>query len=314
VNPNGDGPWLPLSPDAWTPAEPNSATEPAAPGTRRPRNRRSRNSSTPTLAAIATLAFAAAFTLNPATGTLLSLDLPWTLTAPRTDLPPAGLDEQPTPLGTPAPLTPAAQASTAYRFIETRPNGDPITFSPCRPIRWVLNPAHQPPGAEPLITAALNQASTFSGFQFRYEGTTTETPTSERTAYQPDRYGDRWAPVLIAWSPTSMSVPGDGTNEILGRAGATTMTIREPDGTTTVGSTSGQLVLSAPAISGLLEAGETALVQAVIEHEIGHLLGLDHLNDPTQLMHPNTGNVTTYQLGDRHGLHILGSQPCIPSL
>ena len=41
-------------------------------------------------------------------------------------------------------------------------------------------------------------------------GLTSETPSVQRGNYQPDRYGDRWAPVLLGWPP-SASPPGRST-------------------------------------------------------------------------------------------------------
>jgi hypothetical protein len=37
-----------------------------------------------------------------------------------------------------------------------------------------------------------------TGFKFVFDGMTDEAPNKERKAYQPDRYKDRCAPVLIA--------------------------------------------------------------------------------------------------------------------
>ena len=43
--------------------------------------------------------------------------------------------------------------------------------------------------------------------------------------------------------------------------------------------------------------------------QLGHLVGLDHVDDPTQLMYPTT-EVTDFGRGDRHGLALLGRTPC----
>jgi predicted Zn-dependent protease len=50
-------------------------------------------------------------------------------------------------------------------------------------------------------------------------------------------------------------------------------------------------------------------------HELGHLVGLDHVDDPGQLMYPVTAlAVTDYAAGDLRGLHRLSTGPCAPDL
>ncbi len=55
-------------------------------------------------------------------------------------------------------------------------------------------------------------------------------------------------------------------------------------------------------------------VQAVILHEVGHVLGLAHVNDPNQLMYPRGSHVTDYGPGDLAGLARLGASTCAPWL
>ncbi len=51
------------------------------------------------------------------------------------------------------------------------------------------------------------------------------------------------------------------------------------------------------------------------EHEIGHLLGLAHVKDPTQIMNPvSTGAVPDYAAGDQRGLEQLGRGRCMPDV
>jgi hypothetical protein len=56
------------------------------------------------------------------------------------------------------------------------------------------------------------------------------------------------------------------------------------------------------------------LVRAVIIHELGHVLGLAHVDDPEQLMYAGANDVTSLADGDRAGLALLGTGPCVPEL
>ncbi len=60
-----------------------------------------------------------------------------------------------------------------------------------------------------------------------------------------------------------------------------------------------------------LRMGKAAATTAVL-HELGHLVGLAHVDDKTQIMFPRGGQVVDYQQGDRVGLGTLGKGPCQP--
>ena len=53
---------------------------------------------------------------------------------------------------------------------------------------------------------------------------------------------------------------------------------------------------------------------AVIQHELDHLLGLNHVEDPSQLMYKNAIDTSAYGVGDLPGLAHLGAGDCIPDL
>ena len=80
---------------------------------------------------------------------------------------------------------------------------------------------------------------------------------------------------------------------------------------------SGGLVLDASDLGVMLnEPGGTEAVRAVIQHELGHVMGLDHVSDPRELMYTegSPAQTTNWGPGDRRGLHELGSGACFPSV
>ncbi|MHA7292483.1 matrixin family metalloprotease [Arthrobacter sp. HLT1-21] len=73
--------------------------------------------------------------------------------------------------------------------------------------------------------------------------------------------------------------------------------------------------LDAPHLNEIIQyPGGRDHVRAIIVHELAHVVGLDHVDDPTQLMHEGTNGLTTLSDGDRAGLALLGAGPCVPQL
>ena len=221
--------------------------------------------------------------------------------------PPAGVGEATRPLGRPAPLR---STSASYRFLFTEVGSNqPVTYDPCRPIHYVVRPDHEPAGGLGLVRAAVSQISRASGLQFVYDGTTTEAPSNDRPAYQPDRYGQRWAPVLVAWE-TPQEQPSFAASTV-GLGGSDYWQV---DGERTY--VTGMVQLSSEAIAAILARPATRpLAEGIILHEFGHLVGLDHVADPKQIMFPESQLVTTsLGAGDLNGLAQLGTGPCRPNL
>jgi hypothetical protein len=220
---------------------------------------------------------------------------------PGIDVPSRPGDRSAAPLGTPA-LAPAGQGG--YAFLALHADGTPVTFDPCRPVHVVVRPDHEPQGGRDLLLRALGEVSAATGLQFVDDGATDEAPLADRAPYQRDRYGDRWAPVLVAWStPAETAMLSD---DVLGRAGPDAFGEGEQERFV-----SGLAVFNGPALDAQLRLGEDEHARAVLLHELGHLVGLGHVTDPYQVMFDtNAYPLSTYRAGDRRGLEQLGLGRC----
>lgn len=220
-----------------------------------------------------------------------------------------GLEESSTPLGTPAPI--AGKPSAAYRFQSTQDDETtPVAWSPCRPIHYVVRTENQPRGGAAGIENAVAAVSAATGLRFVNEGPTTESPDMDRDPYQPERYGDRWAPVLVAWA-TPDEVPDFGV-DIVGEAGS--IRVGTPSGDEAF--VSGAVFLDPTSYRQIARQAGRPAADAVILHEFGHLVGLAHVNDAKQVMFPRSepDSPTSYQRGDLAGLAALGRGACQPDI
>ncbi len=222
--------------------------------------------------------------------------------------PPLGFEEAGHPLGHPPAI--ASAAKPGYRVIAHQPDSaTAVTWSPCRPIHYVVRPDKAPAGGERLIASAIARVAAATGLSFVNDGTTTEAPQEDRPAYQPSRYGERWAPVLITWA-TADEVPDFGI-DVLGEAGP--VRVRTPSGDDAF--VSGTVALDAAKMGKAQARYGDDVARAAVLHELGHLLGLSHVNDKNQIMWPQLQPaVVDYQAGDLRGLAVLGSGSCQPDV
>lgn len=221
--------------------------------------------------------------------------------------PPAGLEEAEAPLGAPPP---GQTATEGFAFTAMQPDGaGPVAYSPCRPIHYVVRPVGAPVGGPELLRTAVAQVSAATGLQFVEDGTTQEAPGIDRQAYQPDLYGRRWAPVLVAWSTAAESPELAG--DVAGVAGSASVTRAGRSVYVT-----GSVTLDAEDVGALAALPATrATALGIVTHEVAHLVGLDHVDDPTQLMYPSTnGTRSVFGAGDLAGLAALGAGECAPDV
>jgi hypothetical protein len=225
------------------------------------------------------------------------------------DYPPPGAGSSPGPLGTPSP-PPGGSAS--YAFTGLQDDGvTPIRYDPCRPLRYVVRPDNAPPEGDVLLAEAFETIRRTTGLQPAALGATGEVPSLDRSPYQPDLYGQQWAPVLVAWATPTEIPELDG--DVLGVAGSVSA---KATGLPSIFVT-GTVYLDGPQLAEVyaMPNGGRDAVRSTIEHELGHVVGLAHVDDPTQLMYPQaTGQVSKFQAGDLAGLAILGEGPCVPQI
>jgi hypothetical protein len=58
------------------------------------------------------------------------------------------------------------------------------------------------------------------------------------------------------------------------------------------------------------QRGGAAFERAIVLHELGHLVGLAHVSDQSELMNADNVGLLDYGPGDREGLAQLGAGPC----
>ena len=192
-----------------------------------------------------------------------------------------------------------AAAGWGPTYLDAR--GRPARWDPCVPIAYVVQSGWIPDAGRRDLAEALRRISVASGLSFVDEGDTDEMPSRTRASYQPARYGQRWAPLLIGWVPPASTDVGIG-----GGVQGVSLSFAVP-GAAGPSLVSGQVALDA---GNRLAAGfgPGTTDGEVLLHELAHAVGLGHVIDPTQVMYPRTtSSESEFGAGDRAGLAALGA-------
>lgn len=181
-------------------------------------------------------------------------------------------------------------------------DGSPIRWDPCSPVELVVAPGW-PPGFLDDLRTAVSRIRAASGLDIDIAGPSDERPSRDRLPYQPERHGERWAPVLVAWA-----APGEAGLPLrdIDRGVAIPVAVGSPGDRSYV---TGQVVFNRERTelqSGFADRQDAW--GATILHELAHVLGLGHVDDPGELMHTFPGSgPATFGPGDLRGLAAVGT-------
>ncbi len=196
-------------------------------------------------------------------------------------------------------------ASTdGYTVWDRNDDGQPVRWDPCRPVEFVIAPDGWPVGTRTDLELSMDRLAAASGLELSIVGETDERPSGTRLPYQPERYGERWAPVLVAWSRPGES--GLGLRDV--DRGLAAPVAVGADGDRSL--VSGQVVFNAERDDLEPGAADRATSwRSTMLHELAHLLGLGHVQDEDELMStfPGEGPVELGP-GDRRGLAAVGAE------
>ncbi len=198
-------------------------------------------------------------------------------------------------------LTPRSTppSSPSYEFLQAS-DGLPKRQNTCAPLTYVINPRWFSEAGLEDLQNAIQIAEQATGIDFRFEGFTDEPPSFPRPSVDTIRYGNRPSPVLFAAATGDHAIEYNGN--VVGFAGPAV------SGNTYAG---GQVTVRRD-VASIYETGygPGSTLGKIALHEIAHMLGLNHVSDPNQLMYPNVQQVPMqYAAGDLQGLSYVGAAP-----
>jgi hypothetical protein len=193
----------------------------------------------------------------------------------------------------------------SHAFIGRTADGQPFRWDPCSTIHYHVDLGRVDDRVLNDVKEAVRRVSEASGLRFEFDEVvhlSVNDLVSSGDFVTATRGGLHWSPVLIAFR-SHAAMRGLGVRRAYGAAFPVTTRF---DADQIV---SGAVVINTSA--GLVDGfGRAPSVGTVLQHELGHAVGLGHILDPFQLMSPMPV-VTDWGKGDLAGLELLGEGPCL---
>jgi hypothetical protein len=196
-----------------------------------------------------------------------------------------------------AACAPAVAGNPADYSVNTF-QGQRMRWNPCTPVHWRADLRNAPAGTLTAVSAAVRNLSAKTGIPFVYDGSAVWIP-------EPGNFNQP-APLIISFGrpagrPSASSYLTGGTNVGYGGYQATGV---YKNGAVVYSITKGFVVIDAdrfPFLSAKIRTG-------ILEHELGHAVGLNHAKSPAELMYPSITNASpnNYSAGDLTGLGLVG--------
>lgn len=200
---------------------------------------------------------------------------------------------------------PLVGGERAHAFIGRSADGEPYRWDPCSTIHYQVDLGPLDDRVLADVNEAVRRLNRASGLAFEFDGfvhVAVNDLVNSGDFVTTTTDGLHWSPVLIAFRSRSAMRAMD-----LQRAYGAAMPVTtrfDPEQFV-----SGVVVINASA--GLEDGFDRApSLGTVLQHELGHAVGLGHILDPFQLMSPMP-IVTDWGKGDLAGLQELGEGPCL---
>ncbi|MEX0426804.1 matrixin family metalloprotease [Nocardioides sp. DS6] len=193
--------------------------------------------------------------------------------------------------------------ASSHTFMQARV----VRWNPCQVIPYRVNLNGGPAETMAVVKASFAKLTAATGIRFADKGTTSAIP------FAAGKRGQLAAGITIAWTRVSTVSGLAGT--AVGLGGSTWTT--RPTAHYIDGGVALDKAFPLPKLSSTSSASvkklRTNLIESVVLHELGHVMGLGHVNDRQQVMNPvDVDGWTTYGAGDLAGLARLGlDQGCL---